>query len=233
MKILAIDSSGLTATVAIVDDENLLAECTVKNKKTHSQTLLPMVDQAVTMCDMTPEDVDAIAVAKGPGSFTGLRIGAATAKGLALALNKPIIPVPTLLGLAYNMHGSGNIVCPIMDARRNQVYTAAYEFAGDDFAPIYAETAVDINELLEFLKSQEKAVTFVGDGIPVHRETITAVLGDKASFAPLHLSEQRASSVAAAAVKLFAVDATVNGDDFAPKYLRVSQAERVWAEQSR
>ena len=126
MKILAIDSSGLVASVAVVTEDNLMAEYTINYKKTHSQTLLPMLDEIVKMIDLDLQDIDAIAVASGPGSFTGLRIGSATAKGLGLALDKPIIGIPTVDGLAYNIYGTNKLICPLMDARRNQVYTGIY-----------------------------------------------------------------------------------------------------------
>ena len=128
MKILGLDSSGLVAGVAVAEDGELVAEYTINYKKTHSQTLLPMLDALRNMIELDMHTVDAIAVASGPGSFTGLRIGSATAKGLGLALDKPLVEVPTLEGLAWNLYGTDKVVCPIMDARRNQVYTAAYEF---------------------------------------------------------------------------------------------------------
>ena len=131
MKIIAIDSSGLVATVAIAADDTLTAEYTVNYKKTHSQTLLPMLDEIKKMTELDISEVDAVAIAAGPGSFTGLRIGSATAKGLGLALDKPLIEVPTVDALAMNMWGSSDIICPIMDARRNQVYTGFYEFDED------------------------------------------------------------------------------------------------------
>ena len=130
MRVLGIDSSGIVASVAIVEDEELLAEYTVNYKKTHSQTLLPMLDEIVKMLEFDMETIDAIAVAGGPGSFTGLRIGSATAKGLGLALNKELIHVPTVDALAYNLVGHDGLVCPIMDARREQTYTGIYSFEG-------------------------------------------------------------------------------------------------------
>ena len=132
MRILALDSSGLVATVAIVEDQQTVAEYTVNYKKTHSQTLLPMLAEIVKMTEFDLDTIDAIAVAGGPGSFTGLRIGSATAKGLGLALDKPLIHVPTVDGMAYNLFGNAGLICPIMDARRDQVYTGIYRFE-DDF----------------------------------------------------------------------------------------------------
>ena len=118
MKILALDSSGLVASAAIVEDDVLIAEYTTDYKKTHSQTLLPMLDEIRQMIDLDLHTIDAIAISAGPGSFTGLRIGAATAKGLGLALKKPLIPVPTVDALAYNLYDSTGVICPMMDARR-------------------------------------------------------------------------------------------------------------------
>ena len=129
MRVLAIDSSGLTATVAVVEETQTIAEYTVNYKKTHSQTLLPMIAEMAKMIELDLSTIDAIAVAGGPGSFTGLRIGSATAKGLGLALDKPLIHVPTVDALAYNVYGCEDIICPIMDARRNQVYTGLYTFS--------------------------------------------------------------------------------------------------------
>lgn len=136
MKILALDSSGLVASVAVVEDNQLLAEYTVNYKKTHSQTLLPMLDEIAKMIELDLETIDAIAVAAGPGSFTGLRIGSATAKGLGLALKKPLIPVPTVDALAYNLYDSTGVICPMMDARRKQVYTGIYRFADHELVTV-------------------------------------------------------------------------------------------------
>ena len=130
MKLLAIDSSGLVASVAVIEEETLVAEYTMNYKKTHSQTLLPMLEEIKKSIDLDLSSIDAIAVAAGPGSFTGLRIGSATAKGLGLALDKPLISVPTVDALAYNLYDTDEdtIICPIMDARRKQVYTGMYCF---------------------------------------------------------------------------------------------------------
>ena len=126
MKILGIESSSMVASVALVTDDITMAEYTVNFKKTHSQTLLPMIDEIVRMLELDLSEVDAIAVSGGPGSFTGLRIGSATAKGLGLALHKPLIHIPTLDAMAYGLSGTSSLLCPIIDARRNQVYTGLY-----------------------------------------------------------------------------------------------------------
>ncbi len=128
MKILALESSGLVASVAIVEDGKMIGEYTTNFKKTHSQTLLPILDELVKTLEVDLNDIDAIAVCAGPGSFTGLRIGSATAKGLGLALKKPLIGIPTVDGIAYNLYGTERVICPLMYARRQQVYTGLYTF---------------------------------------------------------------------------------------------------------
>ena len=157
MKILALDSSGLVASVAVVEDEKLLAEYTVNYKKTHSQTLLPMLDEIGKMIDLDLSTIDAIAVAAGPGSFTGLRIGSATAKGLGLALDKPLIAVPTVDALAYNLYGTDKLVCPIMDARRSQVYTGVYAFDDRTLKVLKPQMAISVEELTAHLNKQRAA----------------------------------------------------------------------------
>ncbi len=128
MKIIALDSSGLVASAAILHDDELVGEYTINHKKTHSQTLLPMLEELKNMTELDLDSVDAIAVAGGPGSFTGLRIGSATAKGLAWTMNVPVISVPTTEAMAYHFYGSDKLICPIMDARRSQVYCGIYTF---------------------------------------------------------------------------------------------------------
>lgn len=230
MKILGMDSSGLVASVAIVEDDVLCAEYTTDYKKTHSQTLLPMLDELRNMIELDLESVDAIAIASGPGSFTGLRIGAATAKGLGLALDKPLVEVPTLEGLAYNLWGTDKLICPLMDARRNQVYTGIYEFlpTGQDFKlhAVESQCAVDIAEILTKINAMGRAVIFLGDGVPVYRKVIGEELQVPYMFAPAGNNRQRAASVAALGAVYFAQGKTVTAAEHEPEYLRKSQAER-------
>lgn len=227
MKILGIDSSGLVASVAIAEDGNLTAEYTTNYKKTHSQTLLPMLDEIVRMTETDKSSFDAIAVAAGPGSFTGLRIGAATAKGLALAWDVPIVPVPTLEGLAYNLWECGSLICPIMDARRNQVYTGLYSFDGHGhIETVMDQMPMDIGELTDILNDRNENVAFVGDGIDRYREAIADRMKAEYSFAPAHVNKQRAASIAALGMERWNRGLYEDGDAFAPIYLRKSQAER-------
>lgn len=234
MKILAFDSSGLVASVAIVQDDNLIAEYTTNYKKTHSQTLLPMLDEVVRMTETDKKSFDLLAVAAGPGSFTGLRIGSATVKGLALAWDIPVVAVPTLEALAYNAWGSRRIICPIMDARRRQVYTGLYRFDKDDKMEVLMDQVpMDIDELIEVLGDRGEEVLFVGDGIDVYADTIRQKMTVPFSFAPAHMNKQRAGSVAVAAKRRYEEGIYTSGDDFAPEYLRQSQAERERAERQK
>lgn len=233
MKILALDSSGLVASAAIVEDDNLLGEYTIHYKKTHSQTLLPMLDEVVRMLELDLETIDAIAVAAGPGSFTGLRIGSATAKGLGLALKKPLISVPTLEALAYNLFECDGVICPLMDARRNQTYTGIYESRDGRFQTLEEGRAVAIEEILECLNRLGKKVIFLGDGIPVFREQIAEQVVVPYCFAPAHLNKQRAGAVAALGYQYFLQGKAESADRHRPEYLRLSQAERERAEKKR
>ena len=226
MKILALDSSVLIASVAVVEDENLLAEYTVNYKKTHSQTLMGMLDEIVRMTELELGTLDAIAVAGGPGSFTGLRIGSATAKGLGLAIGKPIIKIPTVDALAYNLCGAKGLVCPMMDARRNQVYTGIFRFEGNCLITVKEQMAADVMEVIEILNAQKEQVTFLGDGIPVYRNKIEESMTAPCYFAPPHLNKQRAGAVASLAEIYFREGKTESAAEHVPEYLRLSQAER-------
>lgn len=226
MKILGLDSSGLVAGAAIVEDDNLLAEYTVNYKKTHSQTLLPMLDEIVRMTELDLNTLDAIAVAGGPGSFTGLRIGSATAKGLGLALKKPLIQIPTVDGLAYNLYGSRDMVCPLMDARRNQTYTGLYEFTEEGMQVLKPQCAVGIDEIIIEINERNRPVIFLGDGVPVFRSYIEENCQVPCSFAPAHMNKQRAASIAALGLNYYREGNIQTAAQHRPDYLRLAQAER-------
>ena len=233
MKIIALDSSGQVASVATVVDGVLTGEYSTNYKKTHSQTLLPMLDELLQMTELELEEVDAVAISAGPGSFTGLRIGAATAKGLGLALKKPIVAVPTLEALAYNFYGYNQVICPMMDARREQVYSGIYIFERIGKHPFQYELqkkkdgcAIDVHELLENINQIGQEVIFLGDGSAVYKETIMAQCNVAFSFAPFSMNVQRAASVALLAGQMFEKGQIQTAAFHAPEYFRVSQAER-------
>ena len=233
----------MTATVAVVEDTQTIAEYTVNFKKTHSQTLLPMIDTMGKMIELDLKSIDAIAVAGGPGSFTGLRIGSATAKGLGLALEKPLIHVPTVDGLAYNLYGCQDIICPIMDARRKQVYTGMYTFARRELEGsketelvldvLEAQNASPIDELIERLNIHGRPVVFLGDGVPVYQDVIREKMRVPFSFAPASANRQRAAVVGALGIQYYKEEKFETAMEHQPDYLRVSQAERERAEKER
>lgn len=233
MRILALDSSGLVATVAILEDDQTIAEYTVNYKKTHSQTLLPMLDEIVKMTEFDLSTVDVIAVSGGPGSFTGLRIGAATAKGLGLALDKPLVHIPTVDGLAYNLYGTTGLICPIMDARRSQVYTGLYRFENDEFQVVEEQMAISVQDLVKKLNQYGEKVTFLGDGVPVYGEDLKNELEVECHFAPAHMNRQRAAAVGALGIKYYQEGKTETATEHRPDYLRLSQAEREKAEREK
>ena len=205
MKILALDSSGIVASVAVIADDVLLAEYTVNYKKTHSQTLLPMLDEVVKMTELDLSTIDAIAVAAGPGSFTGLRIGSATA----------------------------GAICPILDARRKQVYTGIFRYQDHNLVTVQEQEAVPIIELFGQLEQLGEPVTFLGDGVPVFRELIEQELKVPFAFAPAQNNRQRAASVGALGLRYFKEGIIQTAAEHRPEYLRLSQAERERAEREK
>lgn len=233
MKIIALDSSGLVASAAILEDDTLIGEYNIQYKKTHSQTLLPMLEELRKMTELDLDTVDAIAIAKGPGSFTGLRIGSATAKGLGLVMEKPIIEIPTLDGLACNLYGTDKLVCPVMDARRNQVYTGIYEFIRQEGKPVsykltslLSQCAVSIEEIADRCSSFSREVIFLGDGVPVYEEKLAELMKVPYGFAPAHMNRQRAAAFGILAADYYKEGKFVSAAEHAPEYLRLSQAER-------
>ena len=229
MKILAIEASSLVASVAIMTDDIITAEYTMNHKITHSQTIMPMIDEIVKRCEADLKELDAIAISGGPGSFTGLRIGSATGKGLAQALNIPIVHVPTLDAMAFNAYGYNGLVCPIMDARRMQVYTGIYKVS-KDIDIVQEGCAISIEELINKLNELSDKVLFIGDGIPVFEEYIRENAKFDFDFAPAHLNRQRAASVATLAGIYFSNGEVCSAKEHLPEYLRTSQAERERAE---
>lgn len=224
MKILAIDTSSETATAAVTDGEILLGECVLNHKKTHSQKLMVIIERMMNDLELDAEDIDLFAVAEGPGSFTGLRIGIATAKGLAHSVNKGVVGVSTLEALAYNLPYASGLIVPIMDARNNQVFNGAYEWNGGEITTVIEPNACDIYECLD--KVQGRKVIFTGDGVNVHKELIVNMMGENALFAPVNARLSHAAAVAAAARIMAERGGVLHYTELAPKYLRLSQAEK-------
>ena len=245
MKILAIEASGLVAGCALLEDGLLVADYSIQYKKTHSQSLVPMLDGIRRMVELDLATVDAVALTAGPGSFTGLRIAAATAKGLGLALDIPLIAVPTVDAIAYSLAESDALVCPLMDARRQQVYTGLYTVRDGSLRVIRPQCASRLEEILEDASArlaempELRCIVFLGDGVPVYRQRIGEVmerLGAPYVIAPPHLARQRAAATAALAEAYWKERGEAcftRADDFRPEYLRMSQAERERMEAER
>ncbi len=219
MKILAADTSALTASVSVMDDGIIKGEISFTTALTHSQTVMPMIDELLRGLSLTCDDIDIFACSNGPGSFTGLRIGIGTIKGLAYGKDKKVVGVSTLEALAHNITFFDGYVAPIMDARRNQVYNAIYKFNNGKIECVIKPRAIGIEELC---KTLDQKTVFVGDGVSVYQERITKLMGENALFAPPQLCLQRASSVCYAALNKQPIDAS----ELCVTYLRKPQAER-------
>lgn len=231
MKILAIDSTAIVASCAVCEDERLLASFTLNNGNTHSENLLPMIESALKLLKLTPDDIDLFALSEGPGSFTGVRIGSATIKGLAFGKNKPCIGVSTLEALACNLIGFDGILCPVMNARRNQVYNALFECHGGEMRRLTPDRAISVEELEEELANYSMPVYLTGDGDFLMLESETKKTDY--AFTPEPLRYQNGYSVAFCALSKFHAGEIKNDLTLNPTYLRPSQAERTRNEQNK
>jgi tRNA threonylcarbamoyladenosine biosynthesis protein TsaB len=227
MIVLSIDSATESASCAILDNEKLLGEVSLNNKKQHSVVLMPLVDSLLKNLKLTIKDIDGFVISKGPGSFTGLRIGMSMVKGLSQGSNKPFASVSSLDALAYNMAYTEGIICPILDALRDNIYTALYSFENGILVKNTDYMALHIDELIELLKDQNKAVTFIGDAVDKFRDKLQESL-QKVSFAPKHLNLARASSLGELGQKLLEDGVYDDLYTSAPIYLRKPQAEREY-----
>ncbi|GAE89819.1 tRNA (adenosine(37)-N6)-threonylcarbamoyltransferase complex dimerization subunit type 1 TsaB [Acetivibrio straminisolvens] len=228
MKILALDTSALVAAVAVMEDDRLLGEYMLNHRKTHSQQLIAMIREVLGSLELVPKDIDVFAASTGPGSFTGLRIGVTTVKAMAYAAGKPVVSVPTLDAIAYNIPISSFTICPVMDARNNQVYTALYDWDENGQKRITDYLGIPVSELVKLIKDMGKKVIFAGDAAKMHEEYFRQELGDDFKIAPGSLLLQRASSVAHIAYLKAMNNDLESCFDMVPFYLRKSQAEREY-----
>ena len=226
MKILALDSTAKVASVALCENEKFLGELTLNNGNTHSQTLLPMVEFLLDKFDLSPVDIDLFAVAAGPGSFTGVRIGAATVKGLAFGMEKPCAGVSTLEALAYNLCDHEGLICHVMNALRQHDYTALFRAKDGKLERLMPDSAIAIAELDQRLSAYSEPVCLCGDGYDVTLPLLThAVLPTSERY-----RHQSAYSVAQVARRMHADGELCTDITLSPIYLRLSQAERERAE---
>ncbi|MGL5633983.1 MAG: tRNA (adenosine(37)-N6)-threonylcarbamoyltransferase complex dimerization subunit type 1 TsaB [Sarcina sp.] len=224
MLILCIDSSSTTATCALVNENQILAEINLNNKREHSAIVMDLIDELLQSYKLSIKDVDAFAVSEGPGSFTGLRIGMASIKGLAFGTNKPCISISTLDTLAYNAITFDGIICPIIDALRDNVYSNLYKTNNGSLISISEASCIAVDDLIAELKTKNEKIIFVGDGVAKHRGKLKEELPN-AVFAPLNALYPKASSLGELAIKKLSNGETCTPNDFNPIYLKKTQAE--------
>ncbi|WP_227764694.1 tRNA (adenosine(37)-N6)-threonylcarbamoyltransferase complex dimerization subunit type 1 TsaB [Zhaonella formicivorans] len=232
MRVLGLDSATNVASVAVVEEDRLIAELTFNTKKNHSQRLMPMLSWMLEEAQITLDELDGLAVAVGPGSFTGLRIGLATIKALAHVKDKPVLPVPTLDGLAANLEGSAGLICPVLNARKNEVYAAIYRWDGVQNQRLSPYLAVAPELLIARLRDFNETVTFLGDAVPIYGDQLLRALPE-AKVAAATNALCRAAQIARLGLKK--LQSGQVGDYFTlePLYIRASEAEVIWEKRNR
>jgi tRNA threonylcarbamoyladenosine biosynthesis protein TsaB len=232
MKILGVDTSTSCGSLGIIDDDEVVAEYALLRDETHSTRLIPTIQALLKEARLSLDEIDGIAVSLGPGSFTGLRVGLSAVKGLALADEKPVVGVPTLDALASNLPFTPNVICPILDARKGEVYTALYKdgVGGqvEQLTPYQILSPLDLLEKIPFQKT-----IFLGNGVEAYGELIEERLGVKALFAPPHLRFLRGSSVAEIGLQRFKKGEKDDISSLVPIYVRPSDAEIKWTQGKR
>lgn len=226
MKILAIESATITASCAVSVDGVILGEYTLNHKKTHSEKLMPLIELLMNELELKIQDIDVIAISEGPGSYTGLRIGAAIAKSMAYAVNIPIVNIPTTKSLAGNIFDLDKLIVPIMDAKAGRIYTGIYKWENAELITVKEQFPCNIEELIDILNNYNEPVIFNGDGSVNYKNIIEDKLNQEAHFAPIKFNYLNASTLAAIGNNMALKGELINASDFKPQYLRLSQAER-------
>lgn len=232
MKVLSLDTATECASCAVLDDDKLLGEISFNYKKQHSVILMSMIDNLLNNLGLNVNSLDGFVVSKGPGSFTGLRIGVSAVKGLSQGTSKPFVGISSLDALAYNLAYTNGIICPILDALRNNVYTALYKFEGNNLKIVSEHMITSIDDLISELNKRHEQVCFIGDAVPKFREKLISSI-ENVSFAPTHLNLTKASSLGELGLKLLKAETYDDLYTFAPLYLRKSQAEREYEKKMR
>ncbi len=222
MKVLALETATMAGSIALVDDEDLIAEVKLNINVAHAERLMPSIDYLLNASHLSIKDIDAFAISIGPGSFTGLRIGLSTAKGFSYASKRPLVPVLTLDAFARTLPFCSHLICPMLDARKNEVYTGIYKWEGSQCKKIMPETAISPADLLKEIKD---AAVFMGDGAKIYKKLIVDALGDNAIFAPLSKMSPSASSIAEIAIEKLRQGITTDPVSLTPFYIRKSEAE--------
>jgi tRNA threonylcarbamoyladenosine biosynthesis protein TsaB len=227
--VLGIDTSTRVAGAAVAGEDRLISERFVHNLQTHSQNIIPMIGQIMDDAGIKPPDLHGIAVTGGPGSFTGLRIGMSVAKTMGLTLGLPVIGISTLKALAWNLYRVEGLICPILDAKKNEVYTCAYRSGDSGLDEVFGPAALNPEQLIARLAEfGEEKVHFLGDGVPVYGDVFKAELGQRAFFAPMLNAFPRASAVAELGLVKLRAGFDADSTFLQPVYLRRSEAEVTW-----
>lgn len=226
MIVLSIDSSSKVATAALMRDGSLLGEITLNDKREHSVILMTIINELLEVNNLTVDNIDGYVVSKGPGSFTGLRIGMATIKGLSFGSNKPYVSISSLDALAFSVSNFDGIICPIMDALRNSVYTSLYKSSNGRLEKLMDYCALDMDELIEVIKSKNEKVIFIGDGLEKNKDYLIKNCPN-CSFPPNHLNLVRASSLGELGNELLK-SGKFDDPNSTPFYLKKPQAEREY-----
>ena len=225
MKILAIDTSTVVASVCIIEDEKILGEININYKQNHSTIIMPLIDELLAKLDLDIQDIDCFAVAKGPGSFTGLRIGVATIKAMAQASNNPIVAISTLEAMAYNIFDTSRYIVPIIDAKSERIFSGIYKFEEDKLEVVLEDSPLTILELIEYIESNDINPIFLGDGATVYKDLLSSKFS-RECFAPSNLNIQKASSLASLAIDYFKAGKVISYRELEIEYLRKPQAQR-------
>src|SRR6056297_2531125 len=228
MIVLGIESATETASCAVLSEEKLLGEYSQNIGKTHSENLMTLIDNLIIDTEINLRDISGIAITKGPGSYTGLRIGIAIAKSMSQSLNLPILSISTLESLAYNLPYTENIINPILDARSNRIYTALYEWSNDKMIEIKEDCDTTIEEHIDSIleNNSSKKIIFIGNGVAKHKDYIYSRLGDRCTFACSYINNLKSSSTAQAGIEKLKNHDFLTWENFNPIYLRKTQAER-------
>lgn len=224
MKALAIDTSNLVMGISVIIDDKIVGELTTNMKKNHSVRLMPSIESLLQEVDVKTSELDKIIVAKGPGSYTGVRIGVSVAKTMAWSLNIPITGVSSLEVVARNGKYFDGLVCPLFDGRRGQIYTGLYGNIGGTFQLVQEERIIQLTDWVEMLKEDSKKVLFLGNDLNIHKETIEELMGERAVFGQIADHSPRASELAALGVSREDEDPHA----FTPSYLQLAEAEAKW-----
>jgi len=228
--VLGIEAATPVASVAVATEGKILSERMINNQRTHSVNLLPMIRDTLIDCGIDRQELSGIAVSIGPGSFTGLRIGMSTAKTLAQVLNLPVAGIPTLDVLAYPLSGLAGLICPVLNARKSELYAAVYSWENGCQVCLKPAFAAGAKQLAELLLPYRQQVTFLGDGLPEYKAEISNLLGDLARFAPECISFPRGAVVAEIGLAKITAGDSESPMDLLPEYVRKSEAEIKWQE---